>query len=157
MAKQILTLERLKELFHYDPLIGRFTTLKARSAGWVEHDGYLRVSIDGRNYSCHRLAWLYVFGVHPSGEIDHIDGCKTNNSIANLRDVPRKTNSENARAAHRHNKSGLLGVQAKKTGQFEAWIQAAGTRHYLGSFRHADAAHQAYVEAKRRLHEGCTI
>lgn len=164
MAKQILTAERLKEMFHYDPLTGvfnrRISSGRSRAGsfvGWVEHDGYLRVCIDKKKYSLHRLAWLYVFGHDPKGEIDHIDGCKTDNRICNLRDVPRQTNAENARLAHRHNKSGLLGAHGKKTGKFESWIQASGTRHYLGLFDRAEDAHDAYINAKRELHAGCTI
>ena len=55
-------------------------------AGSVHSTGYVRIGIDGRKYTSHRLAWLYVHGVWPSDQIDHINRNRSDNRIANLRE-----------------------------------------------------------------------
>jgi hypothetical protein len=46
-----------------------------------------------------RLAWLLHFGRWPSEFIDHINGDRADNRIANLRDVPHAANMRNRRDA----------------------------------------------------------
>ena len=50
------------------------------------HEGYLRVKRDGRLYMLHRLAWFIHTGEWPKYEIDHINGDRRDNRMANLRD-----------------------------------------------------------------------
>ena len=40
---------------------------------------------------------------------------------------------------------------------YTAVVTLAGKREHLGMFATPEAAHAAYVEAKRRLHPGCTL
>lgn len=86
-----LTLERVKELLHYDQETGLFywnakrgRCAKLSVAGSWNSYGYRRIKVDGRGYPAHRLAWLHVHGRWPQGEIDHINGIKHDNRIANL-------------------------------------------------------------------------
>jgi hypothetical protein len=152
------TLERLREVLAYDAYTGFFTwrnttraTRSGQRAGCLERAGYIVITIDYRCYKAHRLAWLYVYGRWPNGLIDHINGVKDDNRIANLRDVSTRGNTYNRRVA-RNNKAGLLGVTITKGKYFTASIQADGHLHYLGSFPSAEAAHAAYLEAKKKLH-----
>jgi hypothetical protein len=155
---------RLKELLEYTSETGEMkwkTTGKGRRldriAGSPDRHGYLQTRIDGAIYFNHRLAWLYVHGQFPQGVIDHIDGNPINNAIANLRDVPQRLNMENQRRAPISNKStGLIGVSKHKLG-YMAKIQSARKQIYLGIFQTPEAAHEAYVVAKRQLHAGGTL
>lgn len=86
-----LTLERVKELLNYDPETGLFSwnakrgrCAKLAVAGSWNSYGYRRITVDGRGYPAHRLAWLHVHGRWPQGEIDHINGIKHDNRLANL-------------------------------------------------------------------------
>ena len=91
-------------------------------------------------------------------EIDHINGNRTDNRIANLRAVTRGGNMQNQRRAHASNTSGLLGVYYKpKNKKWAAQIQANKKRMNLGLFKTAEEAHTAYLKAKRELHDTCTI
>lgn len=68
------------------------------------------------------------------------------------------TPRENQRVARCDNQSGVLGAHYRKdTGKFASSVTTAGKAHLLGSFDTAEQAHDAYVTAKRRLHEGCTL
>lgn len=160
-----LTAERLRLLLDYDPSTGEFTRRIAAAkaskvgdkAGGVAPTGYSMISVDGGRYLAHRLAWLYVCGIWPVGEIDHVDGVRLNNRIGNLRDVDRRTNTQNLRKGQ--GKSGLLGSSfCAPLGKWRAQIRVpgVGTRH-IGVFGSPEAAHAAYVDAKRLLHAGCTI
>lgn len=164
--KRTLNAERLRELLHYDPDTGVFTrriktALSSRMGeivGSVNQRGYLVTSIDHRLYRLHRLAWLYVHGLWPVAEIDHIDGNPKNNRIANLRDVSRPVNTQNMRRPTKRNTAGFLGVSWKKRQQrWVAQISVFGKTRFIGYFDSADAAHAAYLGAKRALHPGCTI
>jgi hypothetical protein len=166
MAKVDLTAQRLRELLHYDPETGEFlwrTTGKGRRqdcrAGTIESPrGYVFINIDGRIWRSHRLAWLYVHGEWPKQQIDHINGNKTDNRIANLRDVSSGENTQNRSAPLSNNKSGFLGVTWKKTlGRWVANICHCGTPQYLGAFDTPEEASAAYLAAKRRLHRGCVV
>jgi HNH endonuclease/AP2 domain len=161
-----LTQQRLHELLQYDAHTGRFTRRVARGncpAGWSCDDtrdqfGYVRFSVDGKNYRAHRLAWLYVYGEWPEHSIDHINGDKADNRIENLRDVSHHTNMQNQRAATRANKTGFLGVCFhKRKGRYHAQINAGGRVRSIGYFSSPEEAHAAYVEEKRRLHPGSTL
>ena len=159
----MLTQARLKELLHYDPSTGDFTwiggsrTPIGKRAGCLFDTGYIRIQIAGRFYRAHRLAWLYVTGAWPRHQIDHIDGQRDNNAFHNLRDVTAGVNSQNRRKAHPGSASGLLGVAKGYKGQWNAYITAAGRSQYLGTYQTANEAHAAYLAAKRRMHEGCTL
>lgn len=149
----------------YDPAIGTFRRIVASSwakagdlAGCQNARGYVEFNVLGRLHRAHRLAWLYVHGEWPAGHIDHIDGNRSNNAIANLRVVSNRTNGENRRQANRNNATRMLGTRLhKKSGKFEARIGVAGQLVYLGLHETAELAHAAYVTAKRIYHQGSTL
>jgi hypothetical protein len=155
----------LLEFLSYDQITGLFTwkTSPAKrfpvgiKAGSVNDKGYIVIRCFGRLHHAHRLAWLLTHGAWPSGDIDHINGVRADNRIANLRDVSRSVNQQNLKAARRDNQNGLLGVKKTRCGTFEARINLNGRYVHLGTFPAAAEAHQAYITAKRNNHEGCTI
>jgi hypothetical protein len=169
----LITAEHVRELLDYDPKTGVFTWLErqvaprqwnVRYAGKVAGSidnvyGYFRLAIYGKSYRSNRLAWFYVHGSWPNGVVDHINGVKTDNRLCNLRDVCKVVNGQNQRKATRKNKStGLLGATFDKRSQkFRADIKVAGKSKHVGYFASAEAAHEAYLTAKRKYHEGCEI
>lgn len=163
--RDALTAERVRELFAYDPETGVFTRKPGRkvanvggTVGTPNANGYLITKIDARTYLMHRLAWLYVHGEWPKHFIDHANGICHDNRICNLRDVTNAENTQNQRGPGKANTSGYLGVRARAAcGKWQADIQVNGKPTYIGFFDTPEAAHAAYLEAKRRLHSTCTI
>ena len=159
-----ITPERLREILAYCKETGKFTRLQRTStrvkigdvAGSVDANGYVIIYADNRPYKAHRLAWLHVHGAWPDNQIDHIDGCRSNNAFANLRDVTKAVNLQNQKRAPRSSTHGFFGVTRNKK-RWQAKIRANGKLHHIGLFETPEQAHQAYVDAKRRLHEGCAI
>lgn len=162
-----LTAERLRELLDYDPETGVFRW-KVRTSNRIKvgdvagcariNREYVKIKIVGHKigFYAHRLAWLYVYGEWPSGDVDHINGKKGDNSISNLRLADRSKNMQNLKIANKNSRTGLLGVHIDKK-KFGASITLNYKRIYIGNFDTAEEAHQAYLEAKRRLHEGNTL
>lgn len=164
MPKQI-SQDFAKQLLSYNPETGIFTWKVSRGrrannsiAGAINGRGYICIKIQSETYQAHRLAWLIVHGVWPNGDIDHINGLKIDNKITNLRDVTRSVNKQNTKKAYAGSSSGLLGVSwFKRTRKWQAQIYVNGGTKSLGLYANKEDAHQAYLLAKRRLHEGATI
>jgi hypothetical protein len=160
-----LTQERLKELFDYDKITGVFVRIKSVSNTKVgdvvkkkDSHGHLQVRIDGKQYSAHRLVWLFLFGKWPSGQIDHINGVRSDNRLENLRDVNATINAQNIHNARSDSKTKLLGAAFHKaSGKYVAQISVDKKIKHLGLFSTPEEAHQQYLAAKRNLHVGCTI
>ena len=160
----MLTQTRLKEILHYNPETGMFVrrikqsgVKQGKISGSLTKEGYLVTSIDQKTYKCHRLAWLYINGEWPIGQIDHINGNRSDNQIKNLRDVAKQQNAENQRKAQRSNKStNVLGTWKNGNG-FAARISHNNIKVYLGTFATIEEARAAYIASKRLLHIGCTI
>ena len=75
-----------------------------------------------------------------------------------MREAANKINAQNQRKAQKRNQTRLLGVSWHKgRSMWQAGIRYQGKFKYLGLFTTPEEAHQAYIEAKRKLHEGCTI
>jgi len=127
-------------------------------AGHITNYGYRHVHLYGNTYLAHRLVWMYLHGKFPKGCIDHINGCKSDNRIENLREGTRSKIMQKIIKPQNKNNSGYRGVyQDKKSKQFRATIIFHKHKKHLGYFDTAEKAHEAYLEAKRELHEFCTI
>lgn len=110
------------------------------NAGWVNHQGYVRISIDGVAYNAHRLAWAMHTGCWPKEEIDHIDLNRSNNRISNLREVDRVTNLQRC-SIRKDNTSKVTGVHYRKDRNvWQAKITVSGRVIYLGNHKTFDAA-----------------
>lgn len=137
-----LNYDRNTGLFHrpgYSKPPGRLTT-----------KGYRQISINGQRYMAHRLAWLYVHGVWPADQLDHINGLKDDNRIANLREVSNKQNGENVRM-FKHNTSGRKGVSwIKREGMWMADIKHHKRTIYLGRFHSIIDAVAARIRAEQK-------
>lgn len=148
-----LTAARLRALFRYDQMSGEFffLTRAARRvrigdhAGSINSEGYRSVTVDGRQYKAHRLAWLYVRGAWPEHQIDHINGGRDDNRFVNLRKATRSQNLANSKAMRR-GKALPKGVSFnRQSGRWIARIQCAGRSRFLGYFDNPEAAATAYA------------
>lgn len=158
-----LSAERARELLHYDPETGslawKISPSKKVRAGAVAGsivDGYVAVGIDKVLHKGHRVAWLISNGSWPRGFIDHIDGVRSNNRLANLREATPLLNQQNHRRAQSNSSTGVMGVFPKGE-RFLTRIKVFGKAKHLGVYDTPEEAHQAYLTAKRQLHAGCTI
>lgn len=160
MSQPILTQEYLRSLFDYNAETGVFTRLRnktrtdriGRPAGYVCGKGHLSLTLDGASYLVHRLAWLYVYGKWPEGQIDHINRVKTDNRIANLRDVTQSANQHNSNV-RRDNWTGFTGVSWNvKLTRWRARIVAARKSIHLGYYSTPQEASAAYLAAKAVYH-----
>ena len=185
MAKRPLpTPEQLRQLLSYDPQEGVFFW-KARGLEWFKDGprnycaernsaiwhtryegspalasskgrGYLGGTVLGVSIRAHIAAWAIHYGEYPKLWLDHINGDRADNRIANLREV---TPSENARNACRpnHNSSGFLGVSFRSRHSKKPWrayIRVGGKSRELGQFKtfeEAAAARKA-AESKHGYH-----
>jgi len=154
-----ITRARLRDVLHYDDEAGEFRWLKRTSRSVYVGDlagnldassGYRDITIDGRSYRAHQLAWLYMTGKWCAGVIDHRDRNPSNNRWDNLRRATVSQNNANRRR-HRNNACGFKGVMRLGAGRWRAGIRKNGRRHHLGVFSTPQAAHAAYVAAARRL------
>jgi hypothetical protein len=152
-----VTRARLRALMHYDDDTGEFRWLERRGgrilagavAGTLADNGYRLITLDGRQYRAHQLAWFYMTGEWCALLIDHRDGDPANNRWDNLRCATRSQSNANRRR-HRNNSCGLKGVSRSRSG-WRATIHKEGRRHNLGIFSTPEDAHAAYVKAARRL------
>ena len=152
----MLTAEELREQLDYDPETGVFTWRVAKSnrvkvggiAGSYDRDGYIRIQVRGRLCGAHRLAWLYVHGAWPLEQIDHINGVRDDNRIANLRDATNTDNCRNAKK-RRDTRCALKGVYMEGK-RFCASICVRGKNIRLGLYDTEEEAHAAYVAAAEK-------
>lgn len=138
----------------YEPNSGRVTwtqrrgkAIPGKQAGTLDKDGYLQAVVLGRPVKVHRLAWFMHFGVWPDGEIDHINGCRTDNKISNLRVVSRMRNCQNLHKLAK-NETGFPGVAKQSTGKFGAKVKFDNKSFWLGTFDTAEDASAAYKVAR---------
>lgn len=165
MNRSDLTQAQLKEHLNYDSETGVFTWIKVNSTRMKVGDiagtlrkGYTDIMLFGVSHRSHRLAWLYVYGEHPTKLIDHINGITTDNRISNLREVSNAENMQNMRKLKTRFRSGLVG--AYKCQYSDKWFSKIvhnGVTTHLGKFDSPQDAHEAYISAKRLIHPFSTI
>lgn len=153
------------ELLNYDPETGIFSWKKKRRGikrgiqlGCNNGFGYLRITVLGKSYYAHRLAWMYVYGEWPKDQIDHINGDPSDNRISNLRAVTGIENQQNKINLSTKNKSSLMGVSwHKKAKKWQAHVCIYKQRKYLGLFEDINEAHSAYLREKEKLKNAGSI
>lgn len=171
----LITQEELKSKVDYDPDTGIFlwknnqqkkaswnTRFGRKAAGGIGWDGYIRISFGVHAIAAHRLAFLYMNGVMPSHEVDHINGKRNDNRWCNLRAATRSQNLANWSILHYKNKTGFHGVQLrdkeKRTKPYFVTIGVRGKYIYGGYFSTPEAAAAAYdVLAKKYFGEYATL
>ena len=157
--KPNLTQDRLRELLLYDAETGIFTrriktgrVLVGDVAGSLHQKGYREIKVDYKHYFAHRLAFLYVEGVMPPAQVDHVNRVPSDNRYVNIRKATQAENTQNISLSTK-NTSGLIGASWNRTQKkWESRIRAKGKKLNLGLFDTAEEAHAAYTQAKAALH-----
>jgi hypothetical protein len=167
-----LTAERLREVLDYDVETGEFRwkprpekvgggwhrkifnqRYAGKRAGCPDAYGYIQITVDGRNYKAHRLAWLLVHGVLPADQsIDHRDGDPASNAISNL----RLANPAQQMANQRRRKTAKPGAKgcywSPRDKRWAAAIWQNGKRIPLGYHRELEDAKAAYAKAAAEIY-----
>jgi hypothetical protein len=151
-----LTVERARQALRYEPETGEFywrvwTTARvvvgARAGTIRPPNGYRVVTVDGEKIYEHRLAWFYVHGCWPVDQIDHINGERADNRIANLREAVGSQNVGNTRQRV-DSSTGIKGVTFhKRDNRWQAQISVRGKHRHLGQFKTREEAQAAYAKA----------
>jgi hypothetical protein len=95
---------------------------------------YLTGVIFNKRLLAHRVAWAMSNGSWPTETIDHKNGVRSDNRLANLRQASRQEQSRNTSSAH-NSTSKFLGVSFRKDREkWRANIFISGRQTSLGSF-----------------------
>lgn len=134
----------LKNLLDYNPETGVFTWRVSRpprgrpgqQAGHDNGNGYVRLSVLGKKYYAHRLAFVWMLNEFPNN-VDHINGNPIDNRWCNLRNVSQSVNMANTV----HGK----GVSFR----YGKWHARYSSKE-LGSFESREEAEACYLKEKAR-------
>lgn len=151
-----VTAETLRDLLHYEVVTGRFyrRTDGVEVKGWCggAKKQYLIIDLFRKKYRAHRLAYLWVEGVWPEGDVDHINRMPDCNGWHNLRDTTRSENMRNTQAPS-SNKSGVKGVcKCSKGTKWRAYLMVNYKQHTVGRFNTVEEASAALRLARENLH-----
>lgn len=168
----MIEISLIRELVDYDPDTGifrwkyrdrRYCASDGSHKGWnkkyagktcfntVNAEEYHIGCIFGQNYYAHRVAWAYVTGQWPNGEIDHDNGIRSDNRFVNLYDGTRQINGLN-QGMKSTNTSGVTGVRFHKAQKrWVASIRFESILYNLGSYRNFDDAVEARLEAEHNF------
>ncbi len=157
-TKTDLTLAHASELLAYDPETGIFTAKTSATSrragqrlGGRLPTGYLVIWIDKRLWLCHRLAWLFLTGQLPNGEIDHINGDVADNRAQNLRLVECRQQQRNMKKWARPTSSRFKGVKfCRQTGRWSSSLKVNRKVMWLGRHPTEEGAALAYDIAARK-------
>jgi len=157
-----ITVESIRRIFDYNPDTGNLIrknkdnyshgykpSCMGKIAGNYNDQGYIRVYVLGNSYRAHRLIWAWVYGYWPENDIDHINGCRSDNRLSNLREATCSENMRNAKK-YKSNSSGTTGVvYDKKTDKYVAQIMVNYKKIILGNFYSIELA----IKARRKAEE----
>lgn len=125
--------------------------LKGARAGNICTSGHRQITVHGRTYMAHILAWFYVLGEWPPRDIDHEDNNPDNNVWTNLRLATEGQNISNSKR-RKDNKSGFKGVSWRRAAQkWEVSIAHNKKKIFLGLHDDPKIAHAAYCVVAIRL------
>ena len=154
--KGIIPLEAYKaiaSILSYDPLTGVFRWLEhdlvshrppGRVAGSKNKAGYVYITFGKWRFTAQRLAWFISYGEVPDYMVDHINRCRDDNRLENLRLANCSQNQANRVFKSKHKRG------VKRAGsRFCALIRVGGVPKYLGMYDTEDQAHEAYVRASK--------
>lgn len=150
----MVTQERVKELLEYIPDTGEFfwkkryhKSLVGTKAGCKTNNGYITISVDGKFFLAHRLAFLWMTGEIPE-YTDHRNNDKSDNRWANLRPATMQENNQN-RSIQKRNTSGVKNVSFNKASG--KWRVSIG-RKEIGRFDDLELAELVAIEAREKYH-----
>lgn len=106
--------------------------------------GYKKGRLNHGNFLAHRIIWKLVYGFEPE-VIDHVDGDRTNNRLANLRSVTQLENQRN-QSLPITNTSGFVGV-SRFGSKWRVRVQVRGKDKHLGIFANLEEAASARLAA----------
>lgn len=140
-----MDIEKIKSVLLYQHDTGKFYWVKHRPNGVKpgdradkkinQYEPYRRVTVFGKTYQAHRLAFLLFHGRLPNKQIDHINGDPSDNRICNLREATQTQNNQNRNS---------LGVTWNKAvSKWQAQIKANGKSLYLGCYENIEIAKMA--------------
>ena len=126
------------------------------AATYSSKEGYFRGNLWFDNQvirlQTHRVVWALAHGRWPENQIGHINGDRSDNRIANLREATHAENQHNAKKRI-NNASGYTGVSwIERAGKWRVRINVAKHEIYLGRFDDLNTARRTYLAAKRILH-----
>ena len=154
-----ITQQELKALLRYDPATGKFFRLVRTSnsikvgetAGSIDVYGHRVISLNGRSWRAGRLAFLYMTGRLPQGDVDHKNRDRADDSWGNLREATRSQNLAN-KLKSASNTSGLKGVSRLPSGRWRASMSINNKHALLGVYDCRAAAYLAYVVETHKVH-----
>ena len=121
MKNEKEVIEHIKKCYTYDATTGEIRNRKGQVVKGATNSkkGYLYVSLyldrQRKDVYLHRLVWALVYGRFPR-QIDHLNGIKTDNRLANLREVTTSENDENRLLPWKMGKGKIPGVYRSHRG-----------------------------------------
>jgi len=129
-------------------------THAGKGAGCLDKKGYMGVGLLGKRMLVHRLVWLMFYGEMPEC-IDHINGIRSDQRIANLRNVSVAENNRNRAGVH-HRPDGVNGVYwCHHHQKYRARLKVNGRDIHIGYFNSKEEARTArkQEEIKNGFHQ----
>lgn len=142
----------LLSVFNYNEQTGEIThnlntrrCIRGALATHKHTEGYLQLTIGGKDYLAHRVIWFMKTGIWPD-QIDHQDHDRSNNIWTNLSDVIHRKNQMNM-SLKSNNSSGVNGVRILPSKRYCAFIMVQGKQISLGTYDTLDEAKSARQSA----------